>query len=106
MFHCKSEESLRFHLPLNPSHQQLHDTPLLIRCKLSPLRYTIPLLEASSAAACAGMLGLEYGMSLHGSLLTVIGNDSGSKARVHEVEGVSLDSLHSLLSDISPVLVR
>ena len=106
MCRCQFREQSLSHLPLYPSHQQFYDTPLLVRCKLPSLRYTIPLLEASPAAACAGMLGLEYRMPLHWSLLTVMGNDGGSEARVHEVEGVSLDGLHSLLGDISPVLVR
>lgn len=45
----------------------------------------VPLAEAAAATTARGMLGYEYGMASHGSLLAVIWNISRSEPSGYEV---------------------
>lgn len=45
----------------------------------------VPFAEASATTTARGMLGYEYGMTSHRSLLAVVGNNGRSKSSGYEV---------------------
>ena len=50
--------------------------------------YVMPFVETSATATTSGVLGYEHGMSPHGSLLAVIGDDGRCQAFRHEVDSM------------------
>ena len=66
-------------------------------------RHLPPLREAVAAAAGAGVLGNEHGVSAHRRLLPVVGWIRRGEARADEVLAMAADRSHTLLGDISPI---
>lgn len=96
--------SIKLHLPLYPRHKQIDDPALLILRQLSAFRYAIPFAEAASAAAGTCVLGLEYGMSSHGSLPAVIGYYGGRQPPGDKILGMASYGLHTLFFYIRSIL--
>ena len=92
-------------LSLDPCHQQFHDALLLILRQLPSHRDVIPLMQASTAAAGAGVLGDKHRMPAHRRLLAVIGDACRCKPRSDEVGSVALNGLHTLVRYVLPVLL-
>lgn len=65
----------------------------------------IPLMQASAAAAGAGVLGDKHRMPAHRRLLAVIGDACRCKPRSDEVGSVALNGLHTLVRYVLPVLL-
>jgi len=92
-------------LSLDPCHQQFHNALLLILRQLPSYRDVIPLMQASTAAAGAGVLGDKHRMSAHRCLLAVIGDVCRCKPCSDEVGSVALNGLQALVRYVLPVLI-
>ena len=75
---------------------------LLIHSKLVPLRYLVPLLQASAAASGGGMLGDEDRVIAHRGLLAVIRRTGGGKTLVDEFLCVRNHRFEPLALEIIP----
>ena len=91
-------------LSLDPCHQQFYDAFLFILRQLPSHRDVIPLMQASAAAAGAGVLGDKHRMPAHRRLLAVIGDACRCKPRSDEVGSMALNGLHTLVRYVLPVL--
>lgn len=78
---------------------------LFIGRKLTSLGNTVPFFKAAPTAAGTGVLGDEYGVPTHGSLLAVIGYRSRSKALGDKIFSMAVDNVHALFPHIFPVLL-
>ena len=65
----------------------------------------MPFEEAASATAACGMLGNKYGMSLHWSLLAVVGDYGRSETLGHEILCMFADCGQTFLGYVFPVLL-
>ena len=68
------------YLSFNPCHKYGYSILLFGYCQLSACGYMVPLAEAAAATTARGMLGYEYGMASHGSLLAVISAGASLRA--------------------------
>ena len=64
----------------------------------------IPLVQAATTAAGAGMLGNKHRMPTHWRLLAVIWDDRRRKPRSDEVGSMVLNGSHALVHYVLPVL--
>ena len=64
---------VRMQLTLDPRHEEVDYARLAFGRDVRSLRDLPPFLEAAAAAACAGVLRLEDGMSAHRGLPAVVG---------------------------------
>lgn len=90
-------------LPLDPRHQQIHEAPLLIICQLHSRADSVPLFQAASAAARAGVLRLEYGMPAHRRLPAVVRYHRRSQPLCDKILRVEPYRVHALFRYIRPV---
>ena len=93
-------------LPLNPRHDQIHNLRLLAFGQLLTLRYFVPLLQASSAAAGCCMHALECRVAVHGGLLPVIQRMGRGELDPYEILRMPPDRLHPFFFQIFSFLFR
>ena len=89
--------------PFDPRHEEIDDSLLAFGGDGDATRHLPPLREAVAAAAGAGVLGDEHGVSAHRRLLPVVWWIRRGEARTDEVLAMAADCRHPLLGDISPI---
>ena len=89
-----------------PCHQQTYDLLLLERRQSCFFLHFIPFIETPSAAARAGMLRDEYGMSSPGSLFAVIRYICRSQTVPDKILRMTPYGIQTFLIYILPVLFR
>ena len=94
------------HLPLDPCHEKVDDSPLSLGGDRGPARHLPPLDEAITTTAGTGVLRLEHGMPAHRRLSAVVGRIGRRKARFDEPRTMGADRLHTLLVDKASLKCR
>ena len=87
-------------LPLQPCHQQIHNSFLLIFRQFHSQRDTIPSVQAAPTAACTTVHCFENRMPMHRRLLPVIYRRSRCQLLPHKVPGMASHNVHPLLCKI------
>ena len=90
----------------DPRHEEVYYPLLLAFGEINALSHPIPFFRASSAAAGAGVLGDENGMSPHGGLFSVVVGDGGGEADGNEILCVDADGVKALFADVVLVPFR
>ncbi len=88
----------------DPRHQQPNNAVLLFLSQFNTPGNVVPSFQTPSAAAGAGMLGNKNGVSPHGSLFSVVGNDCRGKACPHKILCVLPNDRESFFGNVSLVL--
>ena len=91
------------HLPLDPGHKQIHEAPLLILRELHSRTDSVPLFQAASAAACAGVLRLEDRMPAHRRLPAVVRDHRRSQTLCDKILRMEPYRVHALFLYVRPV---
>ena len=92
-------------MPLDPRHKKIYDFLLLSLCQPAALFDPVPFFETAPAAATAGVLSLENGMSFHGGLAAVVFRKSGGKALSDKILGVTANGFGSFGRDIFEIFL-
>lgn len=64
----------------------------------------VPFAQTTPAATTGGMLSKEDGMTTHGCLLAIVGDDGRRQALGYEVHGMTADGWKTFVDDIGTVL--
>lgn len=94
------------HLFLYPCHEYGHGILLSLISELSSCRDVVPLCKAATATTACSVLSQEYGMTSHGSLLSVIWDVYRCQPFGNKVLCVLADSRKPFLFDVFLILIR
>lgn len=91
---------------VNPCHDDADCIILFFPAEKPSCRDVMPFAETPPATAASGMLCLEYGMSSHRCLFSVIGDGGRCQTTGDKVSGMLSDRIHAFRADIIQVFFR